>query len=249
MKRTLPLLILTLLALLAPAAHAQEITPEPAPTATEPTAQIEIIAEDGLRLRGDYFASPRDGDRPAMLLLHQLYTTRLSWGAVIEPLLSSGFDVLAVDLRGYGLTRGALNWGKAQSDTQLWLDWLAAEPGIRDDAIFLMGSSMGSNLALAGCASEDAPCAGAVALSPGLEYFGVGTAAAFMAGPPALVVYADRDSIPRRDVPRMIELLEEAGRADAVTFVVYPGRAHGIQLLAEPDLLPQIIAWLIAQSG
>ena len=41
-----------------------------------------------------------------------------------------------------------------------------------DNAIAIIGASIGSNLALVGCA-QDELCVTAIALSPGLDYFGV----------------------------------------------------------------------------
>ncbi|GAB4514361.1 MAG: hypothetical protein OHK0046_16350 [Anaerolineae bacterium] len=201
-------------------------------------SDIDLPADDGRVLRGTYHV-PFEGDAPAVLLLHQMYTTSASWDRVIDPLLENGYRVLAVDLRGYGRTRGAIDWQKAQDDTQTWMNWLAAQPGV--GAIQIMGSSMGANLGLVGCA-QAARCTGAVALSPGLHYFGVYTQDALTSGKPALILYADRDRIPRRDVPQMIELAGES-----LTVQTYSGRAHGIDLLrAYPESLSVIIDWLNA---
>lgn len=203
---------------------------------------VEVSTDDGKTLRGAYYVPDGTGDSAAVLLLHELYTTRISWGAVIEQLLGQGFRVLAVDLRGWGATRGAINWRLAPDDTQSWLAWLRDQPGVRGDALFMMGSSMGANLALRGCAAADA-CAGAVAISPGLNYFGVRTADAIASGIPVLIPYADRDYRPARDVPRMLEL-----DGAAVETVVYEGRDHGMDLLeAHPELAPQLIAWMVAR--
>lgn len=213
----------------------------PAPT------PVQVQAHDGLVLSGDYYV-PYSGESPAVLLLHQLYTTRRSWSAVIAPLLANGYRVLAVDLRGYGQTRGRINWAGAQADTQAWLAWLYAQPGVRSGAVFIMGSSMGSNLALVGCA-EAPRCAGAVAVSPGLNYFGVTTSGAITDGIPALLIYADRDSRPARDVPRMLALAEDAGLV-SISVIRYAGRAHGMDLFTtQSDLLDQVLAWMNSRAG
>lgn len=200
---------------------------------------VTVDAEDGLTLRGAYFDAS-GGDGPAVLLLHQLYTTRHSWNPLIQSLMESGYKVLAVDLRGYGRTRGAISWDKAQSDTLIWADWLDSQAGVQ--SVALVGSSMGANLALNGCAAYDA-CKGVVALSPGLNYFGVRTAEAIAADFPALLVYADRDRYPAHDVPQMVE----AG-GSGLTVKTYEGRDHGIDLLkAHEDLYALVIEWLNEQ--
>jgi len=243
------LLILILCLWLMPASvMAQETTPEPEPElpAIVPTLTVEIEATDGVRLIGDYYM-PHDGDAPAILLLHELYTTRDSWLWQIEPLVASGFRVLVVDLRGYGDSNGAINWRRAGTDALTWLEWLYAQPGTRLDAVFTMGSSMGANLALNACANAS-NCAGAVALSPGLNYFGVRTHDALTTGGAMLLVYADRDSIPRRDVPRMWALVSEESHETSMHEIVYAGREHGRLLFeAHDDLLPQIVGWMASQ--
>lgn len=234
------LLALLLLSLAPVQFHAQDATPE-ADSGPQALAAA-ITTDDGLTLHGDYY--PLEGETPAVLLLHQLYATRTSWNALIEPLLAHGFAVLAVDLRGWGRSRGAINWRAAQDDTLLWFDWLAEQPGVRGDAIFVMGSSMGANLALVGCAGAET-CAGAVAISPGLHYFGVFTEEAVAAGIPALLVYAEDDYRPARDIPQMANLDGFAGEV-----IVYAGRDHGMALFdAQPELAATILAWLGARAS
>jgi pimeloyl-ACP methyl ester carboxylesterase len=235
------LTLFSLMILLAFPAAAQDTPTEP--TGPQPVV-VEVRADDGQRLSGDYYAA--GDDAPAILLLHQLYTTRTSWRWVVGPLLDAGYHVLAVDLRGYGQTRGTIDWGKAQIDTQTWLDWLAEQPGVRAESLLVVGSSMGANLALVGCAEAE-HCAGAVAIAPGLNYFGVRTEDAVTSGIDALLIYGDRDSRPARAVPQMVELAE-AAELDTLTTLVYGRREHGMDLFTfEPDLLPAIIEWLDAR--
>ena len=196
---------------------------------------VEIKAADGKTLYGSYFAN--DGDGKSVLLLHELYTNRSSWTPLVQPLLDAGFKVLAVDLRGYGKTKGKINWKNAQTDTVAWADWLKAQAGVQ--SIALVGSSMGANLALNGCAAISG-CVGAVAISPGLNYFGVKTKEAVTAGFPALIVYADRDTYPKTDVPKMQEL-----GGDHLEILLYSGRTHGMGLFKEhDDLAGAIVNWL-----
>ena len=137
------------------------------------TILVTVTAEDGLELHGEFFpASQTDGR--VVLLLHELYQTRTSWYPYVDRLRAAGYHALAIDLRGYGETGGRINWQLAQSDTQRWLAWLYLQPGIRGNAVFVMGSSMGSSLALVGCSEAEA-CAGSVAISPGRNYFGIST--------------------------------------------------------------------------
>lgn len=194
---------------------------------------VSIPAADGRTLVGSHEGS---GER-AVLLLHQLYTTRQSWAEVTPALVEAGYQVLAVDLRGYGETKGRIDWAAAQDDTQAWIAWLTGERGAT--GVFVMGSSMGANLAYVGCAAADS-CLGAVGIAPNLNYFGVRTGDALADGVPLLMIYAENDRYPRRDAARMAEL-----GGERLTTWVYPGRAHGMDVLAaEAGLLGEIIGWL-----
>jgi len=242
------LIIITILVLTSGYVMTQEEAPEATPEVTPdlPVGTVPVVvtvtATDGRTLVADYYAPPGVDYAPVALLLHQLYTTGLSWRPLVDPLLANGYRVIAVDLRGYGRTRGSINWRQAQVDTQTWLQWIYGQPGMRLDAVFIVGASMGSNLALVGCAAAE-HCAGVVAISPGLRYFGIYTQTAITSGIPALLLYAEDDPYPARDVPLMLNMAEESGLA-TLTVQVYSGYAHGIELFAEEDFLATVITWL-----
>lgn len=209
-----------------------EITPE----------QVMTQAEDGLRLRADfYLVNP---ERPTVILLHQLYTTRASWADTIPVLLGNGYNVLVPDVRGYGATRGALNWGKAVTDVQAWFNFLRMEAGVRGDAISTMGSSMGSTLAIIGCANDEF-CRTSIALSPGWDYYRISLADS-IAVKPTFVIYAERDRWPALGIDNMREAAPET-----MAVHVYEGNAHGMNMLkAEFEtVMPMIIEWLAAHGG
>jgi pimeloyl-ACP methyl ester carboxylesterase len=201
---------------------------------------VEVSATDGLVLRGDFYL--QDATRPTVLLLHQLYSNRTGWNGLDTTLLSNGFNVLAVDLRGYGETGGRINWSQAVTDVQTWFDWLRAQ-GLDGNKIIPLGSSMGSVLAIAGCGNDSA-CPTAIAVSPGWEYYRIGVRTALteqLTGKQVLVIYAERDRYPRLGIPKMLEVAP-----DVVVTQAYAGNAHGLDLLAnEADtVLPLIVSWI-----
>lgn len=227
-------LVMSLVAL--PVSSAQT----PSPTPGNPHT-VSIEATDGWALVGDLYVVDRAN--PTVLLLHQLYTTRASWNMILPALLDAGYNVLAVDVRGHGDTGGGINWPQAVQDVQTWLDWLRGGVGVRPDAISTMGASMGSSLALLGCANDPA-CRTAVAISPGWNYYDLNLRDAFVGGlanRPVLLIYAIRDYWPRIGVPRLLEVA-----AGPVTVETLPQNAHGMDLLYIYDttLIPRIIEWL-----
>lgn len=218
---------------------AQDATPEPTPAATAapqiPTNAVEIAAADGQTLRGTYFAP--HGEAPAVLLVHQLYTTQSSWNFLVTPLTEAGFNVLTIDLRGYGQTRGRINWQAAREDIVKWAAWLDEQPGVQ--SVGMIGSSMGAVLAVDGCFKYE-PCTRVVALSPAMNYYGVSIADALTGDLPVMAIYADRDRYPSRDMP---EIVEVAG--DDLTVFTYAGRNHGIDLFRlDTTLGASVISYL-----
>lgn len=220
-------------------------------TAT-PHTQIEIepetiiiTAEDGTLLVGDFYLI--DPSNPTILLLHQIYTNRNSWEPVLEPLLEAEYNLLAVDLRGYGESVGGINWHKAVDDTQLWFDWLRADGGVRGDAISTMGSSMGSTMAIIGCANDEL-CKSSVAISPGWDYYGMRLDEALsegMSNRPLLILYTERDRWPVLGMPNI-----QATTTGLLDITMLSGNAHGMDVLKQhEESLPMILSWLDVHSG
>lgn len=234
-------LALLLFTLVAPG-QAQEDSSVEADIIPLPVAAqvITIEAHDGLDLIADFYLV--DPARPTVILLHEIYTDRDSWDALLLPLLANGYNVLVPDIRGgWGETRGAINWFKAVEDVATWFAWLREVGGVNPDAIHTMGSSMGSTLAIVGC-GNDATCRSAIGLSPGWNYYRIRVADAITAHP-MLVIYAERDRYPALGVPRMEETAPET-----VTVIRYDGNAHGMNLFADEQetMVVHIIEWLNA---
>lgn len=238
--RSIALLLVTLLAAIVltgalPRAGAQGLGGEP----------VTIEAGDGLVLHGVYFAPPAAAETgsPAVLLLHQYGSRKESWDPLITPLTDAGFGVLAVDQRGHGETGGDEDWDLAEQDVQRWLDWLREQPGVDPEQLSVVGASIGSNLALRGMANDDRVVT-AVALSPGLDYFGRTTADAIATiGPrPIFLVAAQRDTVSADAVRALVQAAEGDVQAR-----IYPRSPHGTGIfLLEDDLAPAIVNWLEA---
>lgn len=226
-------------------------TPSPSPTATftatsipeayvEPTT-IVVQAEDGVFLVGDFYLF--DSASPTIVLFHQLYTNRYSWDDVIGSLMGAHYNVLRVDLRGQGDSGSSINWRKAITDVAVWFDWLRTDGGVRADAISTMGSSMGSTVAIVGCAN-DAYCKTAIAISPGWDYYGIEIKEALTEGfrnRGLLIFYAERDRWPAVGMP----LIEEAATG-TLSVQVLPANTHGMDMfkLHQNDMLAAILDWL-----
>ena len=193
---------------------------------------VTVQAEDGLMLVGEFYAASDDEPAPSLLLMHMLGGRRNAWQALIPLLTDAGYNVLAVDLRGHGDTGGAQDWQAAERDIDIWLGWLSEQPSVMPDAFGLIGGSIGSNLALIGCA-YDLRCVTAVALSPGLDYRGVVVDEAVldaMAERSLLLVAAQGDQYSADSVKTLAGL-----SIGALGLQLYPGSTHGTHLIAAAD--------------
>jgi dipeptidyl aminopeptidase/acylaminoacyl peptidase len=223
------------------------------PLAAQSDAEPELVgltAPDGLGLTGEFYAPELLDDdaetgAPAVLLLHMLNSQRAAWDDFVPDLLAAGYAVLAVDMRGHGETGGTQDWPLAESDVQLWLDWLRDQPDIDPARLNIVGGSIGANLALRAMANDEAVIT-AVALSPGLDYRAVTTADALEAidDRPVYLAASQGDTYSADSVKDLTAL------AAGDTLVrVFATRAHGTSIfMLEDTLAPSIVTWLDWQN-
>lgn len=207
--------------------------------------RVEVTATDDQILVGDYYPAAGEGDKPAVLLMHMFGSSRSAWEDFIPALTGAGYHVLNVDLRGHGETGGKKDWPQAVTDVQTWLDWLKTRPNVRPDALAAIGASVGSNLALVGCGNDEA-CYTAVALSPGIDYFGVQPLDSVVDGlkkRSSLLIASQNDRESADGVKAM--MLDTRGEIGVQLFM---GGLHGTDLLNAPRfkarLATMIVNWL-----
>ena len=219
------------------------------PAATEPglgtppaPQTVKIKAADGLEIVGKYYPSVFSGRQsPAALLLHQNGGNKDEWILLIPALQTEGYSILAVDQRGFGDTGGTADWKLAEADVATMLAWLRSQPAIKGDQVAIIGASIGSNLALRGC-SADKQCKVAVALSPGLDYFGVKTEDVLqnMGLRAFLLVAAQHDGTSISSVKKLASIAS----GNAMVRLYEDSGKHGAALLLYKDLIPTITLWL-----
>lgn len=206
---------------------------------------VTVQAADDLTLVGDYYPAVGDSAAPAVLLMHMYNSSRSAWNDFIPKLTEAGYAVLNVDLRGHGETGGGKDWTLAVGDVQTWLDWLREQATVRANAVSIIGASIGSNLALVGC-GNDADCVTAVALSPGLDYFGVQPLESLVEGlkkRSVLLIASQND----RESANSVKAFVQAGMGE-MGVQLYGGGLHGTEILNAPRyrnrMAMLIITWL-----
>lgn len=114
------------------------------------TTEIEVVADDGARLRGHRVGDPAG---PTVLLVHGYVESVRSWAPVVRRLTDAGLDVVVIDQRGHGDSeRGPapFDCDTLASDLGCWVEQLGLH-----DAV-LAGHSMGGvgAMAFAGTRAE-----------------------------------------------------------------------------------------------
>lgn len=203
--------------------------------------EVKINSSDGVILAGTLFQSEKTNS-PALLLLHQWESDRHSWGDFAKDLQNDGFNVLAIDGRGFGESTkkadgSTIAAGRTDADVKAMLgdveaafDFLSKQDKVDPNRVGIIGASYGSSLALIYAA--DHPNVAAIALlSPGLNYFGnmqTEPAMTNYKNRPAFLAAAKDDPDSFNAVTRLKTLTSEPDRAMAVS--VEKG-GHGTALL------------------
>lgn len=143
---------------------------------------VKFESADKVEIAGTFYESPK-ANSPAVLLLHQWGSSRKSYDAFAKQLQAKGFDVLAIDGRGFGEStkttdgktvgtdRGDETVKGMKADVDNAFQFLAKQKNVDARRIAVVGASYGSSLAMI-YAAENKQVKAAALLSPGLNYFG-----------------------------------------------------------------------------
>lgn len=212
--------------------------------AAAPSPQlVKIPMADGLEIWGDFYAATGDEKAPAALLLHQFNGSSFEWQEFAVPLAAAGYNVLAVDMRGQGLTGGDIDWKLAESDALALMGWLRDQDTVDPDRVAVVGASIGANLALRTCAQDEA-CHAVIALSAGLGYFGVATedVVADMKDKAIFFAASQNDTPAGNDIKDLAAAAPS--KADVLMRIYASSNRHGTAMFSFPDLIPLMLQWL-----
>jgi pimeloyl-ACP methyl ester carboxylesterase len=210
--------------------HQRCLSPE------ERRGEVWFEAPDGARLSGVVLGQGRTG----VVLAHQRWFNLCSWIPFARILVRQGFKVLAFDFRGFGASPPLAG----RAGRSLDLDVLAAADYLRRqgvERVVLVGSSMGATSALV-VASEQppagmAPIAGVVSISGPSRFYDMDAVAAVQHLRAPLLLIASSGEGSYTPAAR---LLYHDARSHSKRLVLVPGTVHGIGLLQEPGVGPQI---------
>ena len=210
---------------------------------------VTLTTADGVKLAATHWVGPTSTDR-CVVLVHQLGSTRDEWSLLIAK-LRRHYEILSFDLRGHGDSRrgphGDLSyrdfdsdqWAAAVLDIDAASRWLA-ERGYRMSDCALVGSSIGSSLAIRYAGAHEVGAL--IVLSPGLGYknLAIADAAAKHTGP-ALVVYSGEP-----DMKTTVDQLA-ATWGDRAQLMPVDGTAHGVSMISDDEArLDAVVAFIAA---
>jgi len=216
---------------------------------------FDIKSADGVVLVGSMYPSEIPNS-PAILLLHQWESDRHSFDEFAKRMQAKGFNVAAVDGRGFGESVKTAD-GKTVApertdaavkamlgDVGAAFEFLSKQKNVDPARVGIVGASYGSSLAIIYAA--DNPKVKAVALlSPGLNYFGN------MATEPAVTKYGNRpllliaaqDDAESADA---VKKLDSVGSNDKYQMKIYDKGGHGTGIFSAKvgleDLLEEFLS-------
>jgi len=159
--------------------------------------RVSIESPDKTLIIGSFFDSAKPNS-PAVLLLHQWQSDRHSYDEFAKRLQAKGFNVLAIDGRGFGESVKTTDGRTVEpertddavkamiGDVGAAFDFLSKQKNVDPNQLGIVGASYGSSLAII-YAADDPKVKAVVLLSPGLNYFGN------MQTRPAVEKYGSRD--------------------------------------------------------
>jgi len=220
---------------------------------------VDIKSSDGTTLKATYFFPGKPG--PAILLFHQCNMDRHAWDSLANDLVTSGFHVLAFDLRGFGETGGVLPpppppaAGRGASpqpiqaalplpfmqDAEAAYAYLLSQKDVDKTRVAAGGASCGVELSTQ-IASRHREVKALMLLSGGTN----SAAKAYIAATPSLAVFgsaAERDP-DASDIRQIVA----ASKNSKSALKMYAGTEHGVAMFGKnPELKPLIVKWLQEQ--
>ncbi len=196
---------------------------------------VTFKTEDNVKIAATHYI----GKGNCVILLHMLSRDRRDWDNFAVKLNSLGYNVLAIDLRGHG--ESDLDFLKFTSTdyNNMVKDVAAAKKYLNKSKIFVIGASIGANVAL-NYAVKDKDVKGIVLLSPGADYRGVETLKAIMKYDRPIIIVSSEDDFQSIGASR--QLYSFAGKQRELK--EYQDAGHGTNMFVKPDLADSIIDWL-----
>ena len=220
---------------------------------------VSFKTKDGVIIHGVYCPGNAEKKgvttRSGVVLFHMMPATKESWAPFTPQLVSQGFSVLAIDLRGHGQSvetdsGNQLDYSLFENeqhmakinDVEAAVEWLSKQAEMGSENIGLIGASIGANLSISYAGTHpEIPVV--VALSPGLDYHGVTTADKVKAMRPEQKLYLVASDEDERSFLTNQKLAKI--KLDAV-LKEFHNAGHGTKIFeAHPEFMIELAGWVI----
>jgi len=220
--------------------------------------EISFVTKDGVTIGGSWI-TPRapagqPSKRPTVILLHDLGMSRRDWGIFIPDLIAQGWQVLAIDLRGHGQSKGGASFvGQnapqaatylLQSGTQdvaAALAWLKKGKNTDMKKVAIIGVGLGAEIAYFSSGLFPKALVAAVVISPSLAAI---TEGRFTDYAPRAVLFCAASQDQNGSAMLAAQTLMNF-TTDPKRLVVYNSAAHGFALFyRHAELKQEILRWL-----
>lgn len=194
--------------------------------------RISLSTTDGITIAADHVGSGEHG----VVLVPPFKGVRGDWHDLAAALEGQGANVVSLDLRGHGDSRGEAEPGKMVEDVKSAVAYLRKRGAKK---ITLIGASLGGNLALA-TAAADPEVADVVMISPRLDANGVKVSAALkgFGRRPLLLITGSDDTLSTKAANMMAE------RIDSAIVEVLDASGAGLKLMHRDSSIEGIlVSW------
>ena len=110
---------------------------------TEPFEEFFLESADGAKLNALHFQV--DDPKGMMVYFHGNAGDLSRWGEIVSEYTQYGYDVVVMDYRGYGKSKGRRSEQALFDDAQLFYDWALKK--IPENKIVIYGRSLGASIA------------------------------------------------------------------------------------------------------
>ena len=214
---------------------------------------FEVKTADDYKISGTFYVTSKEA--PLVVLIHMLSRSEADWSYLAPHLLESGFNVVSFDMRGHGKSIKENKTWKDFSDSDFLkvVDDIAAikiflknQNRISVDKIYIVGASMGANLAVK-YAHKDPSISGLILLSPGVSYHSVDIQGdvVFPRKIPLLFLTSLGDTYSRQSTQKLVEKYKASKNASVCELKVFSSGEHGTTLFQRyPELKNTMSDWL-----
>ena len=204
--------------------------------------KVNFLTSDGLTIVGNWY--PGNSNR-VVICIHQNNSDKSSFEKLALELVKNEFNVLTIDLRGFGESKNNINLETLDFNL-MFNDLTAADEFVKtkitNPHVQMIGSSIGANLAIQ--YQELNTLASVIAIAPGLNYKNINPTDQNLSNIATPIFFIN--SLEDKHVEETKKLFTDSGVSVKIKkILLFPGSLHGMNLINEStQACGAVINWL-----